>query len=251
MVEERPVKEEEEEEEEPDKLMIYGKAAGIVIGLNIINFILFAYAINICNPSSFQVILTFLVVIANLIVMDWIRRRLVDNLLVFLILLAFWAALLAVVYIMSSPLSCNAASFAMTCASTSQYSCGIPALNTTGTNATLSIVVAQETQQAEYNVGIACTSSSSTQTAAFEYPGSTGGRVSAQLPSNPLTLAPGNNANITGIVCYQSQYQPMPNSPGAYFIGSLYINYTTSPAAPSASNPWVTTRIGTLSLRVP
>ena len=241
-------------DEEPSMMPTYMKAGGIVVGLNIIDFVLLSYVINGCTSSVLQVVLTFILVIANLFILDWMRRKLIDNTQIFLIFLGIWAVLLAIVYILSAPIACNASGYTITCVPSAGFSCAAPALNVSGGNLTLSVLVGQSTNHPVYNIGVACLASGSNaavQYATFEYPNTGSGNVTHTQQGTAVALNAGASEPIKQLTCYNAPGNPLKDSPGAIFIGVIYLNYTLTAAGPSAENPWQTATVGTISFRVP
>lgn len=136
---------------------------------------------------------------------------------------------------------------------------------TLGTNGNLSFVFGQSTGATIYNVGLACTATS-TSSAGLPNPNnamvlvySNNGQASNVIGSvtnvvpggNSLTLISGATITISGLKCFGTTAVALANPQpiGAAFSGSLYINYTTASGAPTASG-WLTQKMAVVTLKV-
>lgn len=150
------------------------------------------------------------------------------------------------------------------CLGSPGYTCQNPLMTAgnymgVGSAAVVSFTLGQSTGSTEYNIGIACaattTSSGQPNTAfatnAFTYPNiNTGVATTFYSNANTMTLVTGETATVSNILCYSSTGAAVPNSLGTTFSGSLFINYTTLTGNAMSTNPWQTTKLGTLTIKV-
>lgn len=151
---------------------------------------------------------------------------------------------------------------ATVCQGVPGYSCQGIILSTQGY---LSFELSQNTGTPFYNMQVACVPTSGNQgpyiaggTNPFQYistlTGSDVAQPTAPVSGNDLGMASGQSAFISNVVCYSSAGNPLNAGNtviGSSYQGSLYINYTINGGAPTQiSNPWQTTKIATISVRV-
>jgi hypothetical protein len=144
-----------------------------------------------------------------------------------------------------------------TCVSSSSpYLCQSPSLSANGL---LSFTLGQSSSVTDYNVGLSCAASSTSQGYpystvggnVFWYPASNGVISSTANAISPsLTLLPRQQIPISGLPCYAATGATLGNiAIGTSFTGTLWYNYTSSNTAPSASNQWYTAKFGTVSIK--
>ena len=150
------------------------------------------------------------------------------------------------------------------CAAVSGYLCRSPSL---AQNSNISFTFGQYANtKTIYNVAAACSSSmaggglpypsppSGTPYAAMVYLSATGAATSTvanSVTSGSLYLSPGQTITVTGLTCYGTNVGPtIAPGVGTAFSGYLWLDYTTSSGAPSASNPLSTVKFATVSVKV-
>ena len=149
------------------------------------------------------------------------------------------------------------------CVASPGYYCGSPALSQ---NDNITFTFGQfASTKTIYNVAAACSSSSTSvglpnpspasgSPAAMVYLSATGAAtavVSNSATSGSLSLSPGQKITVTGLTCYGTSVGPSITPPvGTGFSGFIWINYTPNSGAPGGSNPLLTTKVATLSVRV-
>lgn len=138
------------------------------------------------------------------------------------------------------------------CTASVGYLCSAPLLTTSGT---LNVIIGQQTGSNEYNIGIACTSLTSSSgpnpSTAMMYIAADGS-LSASLPATPLALYIYNvqSVSIGDLPCYGTTGLQLGNiGLGFQYTGTLWITYTTSSDAPGVNNPYRTTKLASLSLK--
>ena len=151
-------------------------------------------------------------------------------------------------------------SLATTCIPTSGFFCQKPILTTNGN---LSFLLGQNLGVNFYNVAIACAASQGygslpnprSAIVLFFANGLATNVISSgvnSLGAGGLSLANTQIVSINSLTCFGITANALRNQPiGAQFSGAIYINYTASPAPPSAAtNPLLTQRIATVTLKV-
>ncbi len=149
------------------------------------------------------------------------------------------------------------------CLGSPGYSCQTPLLNSSGL---LSFTLGESTGTTIYNVQLACAATATSTgmpydtnalySNPFQSVNALTGRATASnaVPTNPLTMASGQTAQVSNVVCFNAQGQPMNAAPnnalGTSFSGTVYVNYTTAATTPGSTNPWQTTKLATLTIKV-
>lgn len=127
-------------------------------------------------------------------------------------------------------------------------------------NGNLTLNFGQTYGSAFYNVGLACDSSATTT----NYPANSVAMVyifangmPSAIPANgpaqgALTLQSGSVIKVLALKCFQGSGAglPSPQQIGSSFRGYLWMNYTTSPVAPSGANPMFTQKVATFTAKV-
>ena len=166
--------------------------------------------------------------------------------------IALVLAVALVAYLVSSSYLSNANKPSIVgnyCVAQAPYVCSIPTMTTGGT---MQFTFMQDSSKVIYNVELACLSTSNSL---YGTPASAGVQY---LPLADLTNAPtglnvttGQQIPIESLPCYGAS-GPLKQQPiGAQFTGEIYVNYTASPGpVGKPSNPWLSSRVATVSLRV-
>ncbi|MDE1850221.1 MAG: hypothetical protein KGH54_00295 [Candidatus Micrarchaeota archaeon] len=148
------------------------------------------------------------------------------------------------------------------CVAAPGFLCQNPVL---GTNGNLSVTIGQSTGSTFYNIGLGC---ASTATAAG-LPNPTGSLVqiatsgaantlpanqanaNAALTASILQQVSGQTTSISALKCFGTNANAITGpSIGTTFSGGLWMNYTISSGAAGGSNPMLTQKIASLTLKV-
>ncbi len=157
----------------------------------------------------------------------------------------------------------GAATLGTSCLAVAGYLCSAP---TMATNGQLTFTLGQSTGSTQYNVGVACAAGANSvglpytggfTGAAFYFPTTASSTVTNTLPAttNSVSLISGQQTTIAGLPCFSSSptaasYLFNPGAVGASFTGTLWYNYTSLSTAPaSATNPWLTVKMATLTIK--
>jgi hypothetical protein len=154
------------------------------------------------------------------------------------------------------------------CIAASGYLCRSPILDTNGN---LSISFGQAAGRSIYNVGMACAGSATPL--GLPNPSSTSGNQAmvymlangfpSSIPSNvqvyasnviignTLVLSSGQTVSVSSLNCYGASGLDIGNVPrGTAFSGGIWVNYTQLNQPPSATNPFLTVKVATLTAKV-
>ncbi len=153
-------------------------------------------------------------------------------------------------------------SLGTSCIASAGYLCQNPSM---ASNGVLSFTLGQSTGAAQYNIGLACASTANSAGLpylgtysgnAFYYPNSAGVAASTvYLSANAISLVSGQSQPITNLPCIGSVGGAAvsglfnPGAIGATFTGSIWYNYTSTSGAASASNPWLTVKMATITIK--
>jgi hypothetical protein len=75
--------------------------------------------------------------------------------------------------------------------------------------------------------------------------------VANSATSGALALSAGQKITVTGLTCYGTTVGPtITPAIGTAFGGYIWTNYTLNPGAPASSNPMLTARIATVTVKV-
>ncbi|MDE1856047.1 MAG: hypothetical protein KGH49_02320 [Candidatus Micrarchaeota archaeon] len=142
------------------------------------------------------------------------------------------------------------------CVASPGFLCSSPTLNTAGN---LSATIGQSTGSTFYNVGMGCASTTTTAglpnpTGATVYVNSNGmaNTIAANAPTvGTLTLVSGQTISLSALKCYGTNANAITGpSIGTTFSGGLWMNYTLSSGAPGSSNPMLTQKVASITLKV-
>jgi hypothetical protein len=162
------------------------------------------------------------------------------------------------------------------CVASPGYLCSNPSLLTSGL---LTFTFGQNTGSTIYDVELACGATSTTgglpaNAYAWSTIGTTGtagtqvipigATVGSNVPvggtwaasyGNSLSLSSGQTVQVVGLPCFgatttQIATANVPAAIGTSFSGYLWLNYTTTQAAPGAGNSWYTVKAATVTLKV-
>ena len=166
------------------------------------------------------------------------------------ILAVMFALLLSGVF---SPSAGRLISYA--CVAAPGFLCTSPAFAATGN---LSVVLGQSTGETMYNVGIGCAASSlpnglPNPQSAIDYLSSSGSATPIPMGPIPgmLSLASGQTVSVSGLKCFGASGQALSSlAAGTEFSGGIWLNYTLNSSAPGPSNPLLTQKISSVTVKV-
>lgn len=136
------------------------------------------------------------------------------------------------------------------------YVCQAPVINQSGL---LSFTLGLSTGTTQYNVEIACAATSFANgmpnigSAANQGFGAlqANGRVSNSNAVGGTTLAAGQTISVSNVICYTANQSPSTSAltkTGSTFSGTIWINSTMNPGAPSSNNLWYSQNIATVTV---
>lgn len=132
------------------------------------------------------------------------------------------------------------------CVTSSGFLCTQPTLTTSGA---LTFNFGQSTGATLYNLELGCAATPSVTSVTFNSITAAGVVQVATTTGN--TFANGQSATVSGLPCYGGNLNPIGiQSIGASYTGYIWISYTTSSSAESASNPWLYAKVATLKTPV-
>lgn len=148
------------------------------------------------------------------------------------------------------------------CIAAPGFLCQNPVLGTTGN---LVMTIGQSTGSAFYNVGLGCAATATSAglpnpTTALVQANTIGAantlpanqaNANAALTGTIMTLVSGQTISISGFKCYDTTGTAL-SAPaiGTTFSGGIWMNYTLSSGASSGSNPMLTQKIASVTLKV-
>ncbi len=143
------------------------------------------------------------------------------------------------------------------CTGSAPYVCENPL--TLSTSGTVTFTMGQASGSTQYNIGLSCAATSTSSGLpyssvgnVFWYPASNGFISSTANQISPsLSLSSGEEQSMSGLPCYDSKGVPIGSIPiGTGFTGYIWYNYTTgSGTAVVGTNPWITSRIASISIK--
>ena len=148
----------------------------------------------------------------------------------------------------------------ISCITISGYTCSSMYLSVNGNlTFTLENTGTEQITPIFYNIGMACTTAHAQSrlpvpSTAMVYLSVSGSATNVHANSSSagaLNLQGGQTISVSGLKCFDSKGSAMTDLPvGAPFAGTLFMNYTLKPGAPSSSNPMQTIWLATVAAKV-
>ncbi len=142
-----------------------------------------------------------------------------------------------------------------TCIAAPGFLCQAPTL---ATNGNLSFSFGESTGSSMYNIGLGCVATSNN----YGHPnpgnavvllntyGEATSEVASSLNTTSFYMNSGSEDFISNLKCFGASGSPISSiTQGSTFTGSLFLNYTTNSSAPSSTNPWLSVKVATLTLK--
>ena len=155
----------------------------------------------------------------------------------------------------------NGSAFTLTsCLPQPGFLCQTPSLGTSGN---LSFTFGQSTGSTIYNIAFGCASTATSiglpsNGLVYMYANGLASPWNANVGNaglatgNSLSLSSGSQLSVSGVKCFsQNPVNALVSQTiGTAYSGSVYVNYTLSSGSVSASNPFVTQKMATVSTKV-